>query len=273
MVMPVKYTFVGDSGSSLSAVLTTSTGDPIDLTDADSVDLKIQSYAGASLGGPANIVDAPTGKVRYDFESADLETPGDYEAVFVVEFPEGTVTYPSSGPPFIIRVQAFNDDTVLAVPIVTISEAFTFTGNRVTLEDLFKAQMYTSIYLDLDVTDDTVMNYVLDSDLRKIRQGISCWAVDLHNKNKSNSTVVTLDVPEGIKSLSQGDVSITFDQNSSFVPAFAPPPIVQTIFSRLSWRTKTIKPKSMFKTRSTSPIIQYAQPQLPGMKQTWRVWD
>lgn len=240
--MNVKYTWVGDSGASLSATLKNSTGDPIDLTDATSVILQMQSFMGDPLGGDVDIVVPEAGKVRYLFTVDDLATAGDYEAVFVIEFPEGTVTYPSVGPPFVIKVQEFNDSDALTTSIVTVNQAFQFTGSRVTVEDLFKAQMYASIYLDLDVTDETIMNYVSESDKKRINQGISHWAVDLHNKPKLDSNYHTLIVPDGVKSVSQGDVTLTFAESSSSKQEFTPPALVQTIFSKLTWRNrKTIR--------------------------------
>lgn len=241
-----KTVYTGDTGAALNAVMVTSAGTPLDLTNASSVELILQSPLGALSGGNATIDDDPTtGKVSYVFTDEDTVNAGDYEATFKVHTTDGDFIYPTSGP-FLIRVQSVNDPTILVTPIVTASEAFTFTGERVTLGDLWKAQNYVSIFLGLDVSDTTDMAYVKDRDLKRVKQAIALWAVDIH-KQGSPSNLVTLSVPPGIKSFSQADVSITFTNSSETEISVVPPSLVQVVLSKLSWRnSKTIKVKSMF---------------------------
>lgn len=246
-----KYLTAGDTAASLTVKLTTVAGTALDLTNALSVTLvMIDQISNREITGPVTVTDATNGVVRYDFQEDDLADPGVYDLVFDVEYAEGILTYPTNGP---LTIQVLNNlDAELDSidPVITPAAVYRFTASKVTVRDIIKAQIQTSIYLDLDVTDEVVMSYVSDADLRRINQGIAHWAVYLNRDElgqSSNSIIsgITWNVPEGLSSVRQGDVAITFD--GSKTSGLNPPAVVNTIFSKLSWHNrKTIKPKSMF---------------------------
>lgn len=86
-----------DTGPSIRRILIdSSTGLPVDLTDAIALFVATDLAKNAAFEGWATIESPATaGKIRYDFTEDDVETAGVYLAEFQITFSEGqTITYP-----------------------------------------------------------------------------------------------------------------------------------------------------------------------------------
>lgn len=89
----------------LATIRDTATGDPLDLTDADSVFFRMRKPNDQrwTVNSVATITDAPNGRVRYSWGSNDLANDGDYEAYFHVVWSD--TTKQSTRPPNTIEVE------------------------------------------------------------------------------------------------------------------------------------------------------------------------
>jgi hypothetical protein len=89
----------GDTAPQLLATLRDAEESPVDIAGADVVFEMAEPRGHESvITGPATIVDADTGQVRYTWDDADTDDPGRYRAQFVVEYPGGTTeSFPSDG--------------------------------------------------------------------------------------------------------------------------------------------------------------------------------
>lgn len=90
----------GDTAPAVRATLLDVEGDPVDLTGAS------VKFILASQGDPhtvlvdeaAELEDAATGKVVYQWVDGDTDTPGSYDVEFEVVYLDGTVqTFPTVG--------------------------------------------------------------------------------------------------------------------------------------------------------------------------------
>jgi len=89
-----------DTSPSLTATLLGTDGKtPQDLTGATvRLSLKLTNGSGTLLGGPAVVVDAANGVVRYDWQAIDVAAAGHYQAEWVVTFPgPREMTWPNDG--------------------------------------------------------------------------------------------------------------------------------------------------------------------------------
>lgn len=89
----------GDRLPSLSVTAVESDGTPYDLTGATVV-FNMRTADGATVKvnrQAATLVDGPTGKLRYDWGSTDLDTAGDYDAEFECTIGGRRLTVPTNG--------------------------------------------------------------------------------------------------------------------------------------------------------------------------------
>lgn len=97
-----------DTSPSMLATLQDASGNEIDLTAASvRFHLRPISSQTATVDGAATIVTALDGLVRYDWQAADTDTIGSYQAEFEVTYADATVeTFPNDG---YIRVEIISD--------------------------------------------------------------------------------------------------------------------------------------------------------------------
>lgn len=87
----------GDTSPALEVVLRDGDGIPVDLTGA-SVTLRMnRRNADHSITGAPSIPDPGGGRVVYEWQPGDTDTPGLYAAEFYIEFPDGSdETFPNN---------------------------------------------------------------------------------------------------------------------------------------------------------------------------------
>jgi hypothetical protein len=87
----------GDRLPPLEVIVLDEEGFPIDLTGYTSVIFKMwDPRKGASIiSSPAEVPDAPNGKVRYSWKSGDTSVPGLYFGEFKVLFGNQQLTFPN----------------------------------------------------------------------------------------------------------------------------------------------------------------------------------
>lgn len=84
----------------LIAVLKDGTGAVVDLTTATTVKFSMASVPGGTRkvnAAAVTVVDAPNGKVSYQWAGTDTDTPGNYAGEFLVNFPSQPEVFPSDG--------------------------------------------------------------------------------------------------------------------------------------------------------------------------------
>lgn len=89
---------VGDRLPVLEVRLTDQAGTAVDLSGATSVVFSLRDRRTQAVKisrAAATIVDAATGRVRYSWTAADVDTPGSYVGEFEVTFASGTQTFPT----------------------------------------------------------------------------------------------------------------------------------------------------------------------------------
>ena len=88
-----------DTAPSLQAILKDGDGNAVDLTGA-TVEFHMSSVdrTTKTVSQSANIVDAVAGKVQYDWQAGDTDTPGTFLAEWQVTYSNGTTeTFPANG--------------------------------------------------------------------------------------------------------------------------------------------------------------------------------
>jgi hypothetical protein len=96
----------GDTLVSLYAQLKDGNGDPIDIT-GNTITFHMTKQSDNSVkvnNQSASIVDAATGKVRYDWASADVDTVADYYGWFIRTVASKPEHFPGQGKFLIIRI-------------------------------------------------------------------------------------------------------------------------------------------------------------------------
>lgn len=80
---------------SLVGALTQPNGDPFDLTQADEVwfEMRLVIDRRLKVDAQAVITGAAAGAVRYDWAAADLDTPGEYQSRWRIEWSDGTTQF------------------------------------------------------------------------------------------------------------------------------------------------------------------------------------
>ena len=77
----------GDTAPSIFGTLTTTDGQPFDLSAATvRFQMRLAIDNRYSVDAPAEIVDAEAGTVRYDWQAGDLDEPGDYVSRWLITF-------------------------------------------------------------------------------------------------------------------------------------------------------------------------------------------
>jgi len=91
---------VGDTDTSLDDQLVAD-GQAVDISNHSSVEIHIETPDGNVItddtGGGVTVVDANNGKVKYEFSSGDLDTPGRYRYEWQITFGGGDVLTVPSG--------------------------------------------------------------------------------------------------------------------------------------------------------------------------------
>lgn len=82
----------GDTGPAITATLTDAAGAPVPLAGA-AVRFRMRAVVGGTtvVDRAAEILDAPTGRVRYQWQAGDTDAAGEYLAGFAVTFGSGVV--------------------------------------------------------------------------------------------------------------------------------------------------------------------------------------
>lgn len=97
------YIKEGDTARPVVVTLCDDTGAVQDLTGASvAFSMRLRGTATKKVAaGSCNVASPATGGiVRYDFQATDVDTPGTYEAEFVVTMPNGkVVTFPAGAKP------------------------------------------------------------------------------------------------------------------------------------------------------------------------------
>lgn len=210
-----------DSGRSLAASLQKLDGTPVDLSSAISVSLKAHDMATGvpQIDSPVDIVDAPNGKIRYDFSTLDTAVAGDYAFTFEVRFPQGISTYPTEGPLW-LRILG-DDDT----PSFVSSEyVFAVTGKMPILNAIRTATMLIGMAIDRDLTDTVWLDTLTADDTRRLRQAIAYESVNVKD----------IDMLPGTTSMTNGDVSVSF--NADMLWGHELSALTERMLSHLSWR-------------------------------------
>ena len=88
-----------DTSPAIEATLQDSDGEAVNLTSATARFLmRRRGRTTAKVSAEATITNAAAGVVQYDWDPADTDTPGQYEAEFEVTYSDGTKeTFPSRG--------------------------------------------------------------------------------------------------------------------------------------------------------------------------------
>lgn len=89
----------GDTADPYTAVLEDVDG-PVDLTGNSKIQLYMRNVKTGTKkidGKTVDVVNASEGRIRYEWDSEDVDTAGVFEAEFVVEFTDGDETFPSDG--------------------------------------------------------------------------------------------------------------------------------------------------------------------------------
>lgn len=86
------YLKQNDTSPTLDAILTDSSGSPVDVTEA-SVRFHMKRIGATALkiDASAIVVDGEAGHVRYTLQAGDTDTPGSYQAEYEVTFLDGTI--------------------------------------------------------------------------------------------------------------------------------------------------------------------------------------
>jgi hypothetical protein len=148
-MQPSKIITQGDVGNSVTAVITDSDENPIDLSSAVDVAFVMRALGDTedfNGAGETVIVGDPTnGRVRYTFAAGETDTAGEYYFQYVVTWPEGDVSYPTQGPLLLRIIPNLVDDD--EDPIITLTFASvadyreTFPGSDIDINVLYLAEL------------------------------------------------------------------------------------------------------------------------------------
>lgn len=108
--MSTFYIKQNDTVPSIRAILENGSGNAVDLIDA-SVNFHMRTLGGTTVttDAAATVVNAASGIVQYNWDAADTDTIGSYQAEFEVTYSDGTIeTFPNNG---YIRVEITDDIT------------------------------------------------------------------------------------------------------------------------------------------------------------------
>ncbi len=109
MAIQIQVRQVGDTRIALAATLTRPGGTAVDLTNL-TMKFKMCTTAGvekvAETASNVSVVDATTGKVKYTFQDADVDTEGDFYAYFIAETGAGAQdTFPVVAGEMRVKIQ------------------------------------------------------------------------------------------------------------------------------------------------------------------------
>lgn len=96
-----------DDAPSIVDALTTPDGEVFDLTQADLVffEMRLAVDRRLKVNAAAVITGAAAGTVRYDWAAGDLDTPGEYEARWRIEWSDGTTQHTDPANSIIVAAQ------------------------------------------------------------------------------------------------------------------------------------------------------------------------
>lgn len=96
--MPLEFR-QGDTAEPIQGFLEEEDGTPLPDLDGAVVYAHLKAEDGTKLidGEQGTVVDASTGEVKYEVVESEVDTPGDHELWWVVEYADGQVTVPSRG--------------------------------------------------------------------------------------------------------------------------------------------------------------------------------
>jgi len=201
----------------------------------------------------------PSGStVSLENDEGELTTP-----TYIVDSPTSlTATYNLSVPEGVYDVSIYDNTGSLSAKLSTsllsttliVDEAsvFSVTGKHATDLDIFNSQNLISLYLGIPLDD---LSGLSTQDQNLIKQGTAHQAVHFNEHSEEVSTT-ELNLPAGVTSISQGDISMTFGAGGASASEVVSliSPIAFRLLSRLSWlKGKTIRPVQEYDLESTTP--------------------
>lgn len=193
----------GDLYPVLRVTLTDDTGNPLDLSNADSAEFTLRAAGGAAplFTADATIIDPPTqGTIEYAWRYPNTENPGDYEGSFRVRYPIGTITYPTRNRIAVHIAPSPTAPSARTWLFTTPAAAAAVVSMAVSEENLATAEQIISILADVTAEDVPTLSARDAALLATAAAYQAAWVAE-------NPGLLTM---ADVLSLSQDGASVTF---------------------------------------------------------------